>query len=457
MEPAVKSHLPDSPNRGKYLNHAEVNAITQNPEAVTAVESFLVANGVQFKQVDAHSNFIKATATVAKGEEMFNTDVHLVAAESNPSKSFLRAVTDVHLPEDIAKHVDGIFRLASLPGDMRPMPKLSPASNGTTNGASGEVTPAGLRSFYNVEGSGSSSQSQCVFESLSQSASPADLATFEKQFNLPSSAISKTIGGHVVSPCANLNDCAEANLDVQYMVAMAPDTPLTYWYTDNSFESWIEAVEASSNPPLVNSISYGSIEDQTPSSTAKAFDTAAMKLGIQGVSVFVSSGDDGVANFQARSSKRNCSYHPSFPASSPYVTAVGATQGGINGGSEIVCSSDTGGSMAGFNYEVVINANTYLVSGTSASSPVVAGFASLVNAKRGTPLGFINPTLYKAGSSSFNDITSGNNKCCAGSPGSQVCCTQGFTATAGWDPLTGLGSVDYPKFEALFTSSSIEV
>merc|ERR1711957_793722 len=207
--------------------------------------------------------------------------------------------------------------------------------------------------------------------------------------------------------------------------------------------------------------------------------------GIQGVSVFVSSGDDGVANFQARSSKRNCGYHPSFPASSPYVTAVGATQGGINGGSEIVCSSDTGGSittgggfatksaipsyqatavsdypdisMAGFNYEVVINANTYLVSGTSASSPVVAGFASLVNAKRGTPLGFINPTLYKAGSSSFNDITSGNNKCCAGSPGSQVCCTQGFTATAGWDPLTGLGSVDYPKFEALFTSSSIEV
>merc|ERR1711957_876776 len=83
--------------------------------------------------------------------------------------------------------------------------------------------------------------------------------------------------------------------------------------------------------------------------------------------------------------------------------------------------------------------------------------ANGVQFKRGTPLGFINPTLYKAGSSSFNDITSGNNKCCAGSPGSQVCCTQGFTATAGWDPLTGLGSVDYPKFEALFTSSSIEV
>merc|ERR1712217_577132 len=225
--------------------------------------------------------------------------------------------------------------------------------------------------------------------------------------------------------------------------------------------------------------------------------------GAQGVTIFVSSGDDGVANFQARSSPSNCGYHPSYPASSPYVTAVGATQGGINGGSEIVCSSDTGGqittgggfstkydapsyqknaidaylsssagksaasgyasgrgypdvAMAGYDYEVVINGNTYSVSGTSAASPVVAGFAALVNAKLasngGSSLGFINPTLYSAGSSRFNDITSGNNKCCAGA---KVCCSQGFTATSGWDPLTGLGSVDYGKFEALFTSQTL--
>jgi len=496
---------PDSPNRGKYLTHSEVNAITENPQAVEAVERFLVANGVEYQKADPHGNYIKATSTVAKWEQMFNTDLHHVAHESDPTKPFLRAVTDVHLPEEIAQHLDGIFRLASLPHDMRPMPKLEPANgNGPT-----PVTPAGLKSFYNVEGSGSASQSQCVFESLGQYTSPADLVTFEKQYDLPSVKIATDIGGHVSGfRCKlNPNNCAEANLDVQYMIAMAPDTPLTYWYDSNQqtpFEDWIEQVEASTNPPLVNSISYGGIEEGVAASVTTAFNTAAMKLGIQGVSVFVSSGDDGVGNFQARAAASGCGYHPSFPASSPYVTAVGATQGGINGGEEIVCSSDTGGSittgggfatkydmpsyqasavngylassagksaasgyatgrgypdisMAGFNYEVVINGNTYAVSGTSASSPVVAGFASLVNAKRGTPLGFINPTLYKAGSSSFNDITSGNNKCCAGTAGSQVCCTEGFTATKGWDPLTGLGSVDYPQFEALFASSSVTV
>jgi hypothetical protein len=30
-------------------------------------------------------------------------------------------------------------------------------------------------------------------------------------------------------------------------------------------------------------------------------------------------------------------------------------------------------------------------------------------------------------------------------PASALCCTQGFTAITGWDPVTGLGSVNYSK------------
>ncbi len=38
------------------------------------------------------------------------------------------------------------------------------------------------------------------------------------------------------------------------------------------------------------------------------------------------SGDDGVAGFKARNNPIMCGYWPQFPASSPYVTAVGGTQ-----------------------------------------------------------------------------------------------------------------------------------
>ncbi|KAJ1430238.1 peptidase S8/S53 domain-containing protein, partial [Ochromonadaceae sp. CCMP2298] len=92
------------------------------------------------------------------------------------------------------------------------------------------------------------------------------------------------------------------------------------------------------------------------------------------------------------------------------------------------------------------------VSGTSASSPVVAGMVSLVNAQRleagKGPLGFLNTAIYQNGATFANDVTSGENNCCA----SAVCCDEGFYASTGWDPLTGFGSVNYAKFAAIFAN-----
>jgi tripeptidyl-peptidase-1 len=64
-----------------------------------------------------------------------------------------------------------------------------------------------------------------------------------------------------------------------------------------------------------------------------------------------------------------------------------------------------------------------------------------------TPLGFLNPALYSFPSSVFHDITVGENNCAA-AHSDPVCCKYGFTAAAGWDPLTGLGSPVFPKFLA---------
>ena len=55
-----------------------------------------------------------------------------------------------------------------------------------------------------------------------------------------------------------------------------------------------------------------------------------MKLGLQGVSVFISSGDSGVAGPADDDNADGCLgngtiFSPDFPATCPYVTAVGAT------------------------------------------------------------------------------------------------------------------------------------
>lgn len=73
---------------------------------------------------------------------------------------------------------------------------------------------------------------------------------------------------------------------------------------------------------------------------------------------------------------------------------------------------------------------------------------SLVNSARlaaGKPaLGWVTPALYKLSSSFVRDVKSGHNKCVASAT---VCCQQGFYATDGWDPVTGLGSLDFTLFK----------
>jgi subtilase family serine protease len=100
------------------------------------------------------------------------------------------------------------------------------------------------------------------------------------------------------------------------------------------------------------------------------------------------------------------------------------------------------------------------VDGTSASSPVFAGMLSLVNSQRveagKSTLGWVNPLLYKYYASFTNDITEGDKNACSGLEYSSVsgyyhtCCQEGFYPTTGWDPITGLGSINVEKFTALF-------
>ena len=91
-------------------------------------------------------------------------------------------------------------------------------------------------------------------------------------------------------------------------------------------------------------------------------------------------------------------------------------------------------------YLFVLNGQLYLVGGTSAATPTMAGILSMAVQHTGGPLGNANPTLYglaanqgNGGAAVFHDVTSGNNSV----PG-----LSGFNAGPGYDLATGLGSVD---------------
>lgn len=153
------------------------------------------------------------------------------------------------------------------------------------------------------------------------------------------------------------------------------------------------------------------------------------------------------------------SVYPQLPfqakAIAAYYTAAAAAGKSPVSGYTVTGRGFPDVSLAGVNYTVYIGGQLYYVSGTSASAPVMAGLLSNLNSVRlaagKSAMGWVNPLLYTNSSLFMNDITSGDNKCAGTGVKSTVnCCTQGFTAVAGWDPVTGLGTVDYGKMESTF-------
>ncbi|KAJ3535679.1 hypothetical protein NM688_g6944 [Phlebia brevispora] len=205
------------------------------------------------------------------------------------------------------------------------------------------------------------------------------------------------------------------------------------------------------------------------------------------MSVIFGSGDGGVGG-ASMANANNCKddkFVPTFPASCPYVTAVGATtlQTTPSGDITEIGAQYSGGGFSNYftNQEsrwqrpavqqylqrigplyqgkfnpngralpdvsavgtrdlIYFKGNVKKVSGTSISAPIFASIIALINVERSKvnkrPLGFLNEFLYN-NPQAFKDITDGAN------PG---CNTAGFHALESWDPVTGLGT---PKYGAL--------
>jgi tripeptidyl-peptidase-1 len=181
------------------------------------------------------------------------------------------------------------------------------------------------------------------------------------------------------SYCLDVNNCLEASLDIQYIGAVAQGVETTYWYQGGSASSsdmpflwYILNVSSTATPPLVHSISYGGYEFGVPSNIIKAWDIETMKLGLRGISVVAAAGDDGVTGYVVGSSGytiATCGFYPQWPASSKYVTSVGATMGGLgnDGTTETACSAAQGSVITtGGGFSSVISAPAHQTAAVAA-------------------------------------------------------------------------------------------
>jgi xanthomonalisin len=315
---------------------------------------------------------------------------------------------------------------------------------------------------------------QCVgIFALGAGFNPADIASYQ-------TAAGRTAPVPVnVSPAGRALDATgktafEVSMDIEMALAMAPGLSEVVVFENTNALSILQ--DMATRTPTCNQLST-SFEFDFPSS---AYQQAVDTLAAARQTLFQSSGDQGAY-----------SNSPTNSLAFDNTTLVGGTVLTLQGtsSSEVVWNVDlndrSGGGVIDFlalpayqqgidlaavggstthrnapdvaavaaNIEVFgpngspPSSGPWNSGGTSAASPLWAGFMALVNQQRaaagGNPIGFANPALYGVAkvpalyAATFNDVTSGNNS--------------GFTAAAGYDLATGLGS---PKCSLIYQLAS---
>lgn len=358
LEQLVDEISHPGPAYGQYLTRDQVTSMVRNSDSAEFLLHFLDHHHLgRVIHRTLGDEYVTVRGTVKGWEGLFGTEFFeytfnpinsQVHGKQTSRRRIIRA-EKYHLPQQLFDHVDAVFRVVQFPDRMpkaysfpsettRDAPETAlhttSLSNTCGDGNSynlGITQPCLLNQLYNIRNnSGGNWGSQAIYADLDQTLSPSDLTEFQQYFGLPIQSIRYNYGGHVNDTTCRISssDCLEANLDVQYIMGISQSVPTWYYYWNGTgdWDVWLIQVASMAQPPLVLSISYGSYEDSLSKYIISSFQTEAMKLAAMGVTIVAASGDDGVAGFLARGKSSSCGYYPMFPASSPYVTAVGGTQ-----------------------------------------------------------------------------------------------------------------------------------
>ena len=243
------------PLYGQYLTRDEVALLTSNPVSTKYVTNYLHERGISNLRTTRHGEFIVASASIFEWEEMFGTIFYTLNTLATAGTSHTHHQTSVRAsrfstPNDLIPHITAVFNIIETPSSQRQGISISGKVLSKQNIADSTITgntghphndkskmyitgftyPGLINTYYNISSNkGLQAASQAVFETSGQTFSSVDMAIFENAFSLPTSQPDGDINGHFTTKaCLGVENCAEANLDVQYLMAIAQNVSTTY-------------------------------------------------------------------------------------------------------------------------------------------------------------------------------------------------------------------------------------
>ncbi len=492
---------PKSSQYGQYLTPAQFrNQFAPSQAQVAAVQSWLKSQGFSVIYTPTNNHYVAAEGTVAQAQAAFLTQfgMYNVAGKSVRSPSH-----DVAIPSSWASMVNGIIGLdesavfvqtnhikdAPPSAGFRNAPPLSafwaqfvspyayPA--GFRNVANPRTapwtvkgyTPAQIKGAYGIpatyDGAG---QTVAIIDAYASPTILEDVNQWSINRGLPTMSPSQLV--QVVPPGVYKRPqnprqdpqgwYGEETLDVEAVHGIAPAAKIVFVGAPNNYQDLDAAMNHVVDQHLAQIVtnSYGFPTEFLPRGFIKPFEDTLIQAAIEGIGVYFSSGDNGdeTSSFGFATAD--------WPASSPWVTAVGGTSLAVDaannrvfetgwGTSNYNCDTTTlacsrtgwfygsGGGVSqlfprpsyqstyGLNYSgravpdvaalgdpqtgLLVGQtqafpdgsyyDEYRIGGTSLSSPIFAGLMALADQKAGRAHGFAN-SLFYANPGAFYDVTS---------------------------------------------------
>ncbi len=435
--------------------------------ALTALVTKVHATGLAVTGTYPQRTELDVSGTVRTVERLFS--VRLRVYSDAGGRHFYAPSTQPGVPALFRPEVDGVVGLDTRPS-LRAHDVPAGGLDPTTVGTAYDITA--------LRAAGFSGQGERIAVVSFSAFNPADPAGYAAHYGIsgPAPTVIPVDGG-----TSDTSGEGEANLDIDVIRAVAPAAQIVVYEAPNDAAEYARAINqiVSSRSAQIISSSWGDCELNSDPQVVAA-DRAALSSAIAaGLTMFVSSGDQGAYDCQG-DDPTDHRLSVDWPAASADAVAVGGTRlylgpdgsyqretgwedqlsdGGGGGGFSTLDSRpswQTGpGVLDSFSngrrqvpdvaadadpatgWSIYVEGSSGQAGGTSAATPFWASSMLLVEqyaAAHGVGrLGFVDPLLYALAAArqsvaAFHQITQGGNRY--------------YQATPGWNPATGLGSPD---------------
>jgi subtilase family serine protease len=349
---------PANSSYGSYLTPAQFRKQFAPSQAqVGAVQDWLRSQGFAVEYTPQNNHYVSAEGTVAQAAAAFATTFGMYSIRGLTLRS---PSSDVSIPDTLASVVSGVIGLddsaqlvrtnhttgdapppaafvsaqpcSSYWGQQQAVGFTNPYGAGTLPYAPCGYTPQQIKGAYGLgstrlDGSG---QTVAIIDAYAAPTIVADVNQWSNNRGLPTlrgDQFSQVVApGTYHHPEKGLKQdpqgwYGEETLDVEAVHGMAPGADIVFVGTPNSFQDLDAALNHVVDRHLAQIVSnsYGFDTEVLPPGFIQPFEDTILQGVIEGIGIYFSSGDNGDESLVEGYTTAD------WPASSPFVTAVGGT------------------------------------------------------------------------------------------------------------------------------------